>query len=404
VWDKLELGDDEDDEDDYDDDEDKNYSAAAAVLEPLISNAMGREVTVFHSYHQQDKNLTNWYIEPDGSLTSDNAGDASAEIVSPPLPVDQAVDALKKFYALAAQHGLYTNKTTGLHINVSIPKKLDLLKLAVFLGDQYVLKYFGREANTYARSVEKHLGQEVQKNSDVDLIKLKRMADYATSGHTSSISDNGKYISFRHAGGDYLQDYQGVFNVMGRFVRAMIIASSASAYANEYRTKLAKLVQGSQTGEIQKNTSLEQVLQFLRTKGAPMATATVYTKRAKLDKAGQRGMENKNVALAPADVQVGAAAKTNLINSINKETFKQKLATQGDDRFASMTFFPNSVYSLGQLAQAQFSDGVNAIAKDSGEWESIIGYWHVEKVMLPPADPRVQNLIKVLLRQQYAKK
>ena len=401
IWDTLNLdGYDEDDEDD----EDENYEKAAKVLQPLIKDAMGRKVKIFSSYHEHAKNLTDWYIEPDGSLTADTDEDTSAEIVSPPLPVGEAIDALKKFYALAGQYGLYTNNTTGLHINVSIPLKLDLLKLAVFLGDQYVLKYFGREANDYARSVQKHLGKEVQRIGDVDLKKLQAMANAATSGHTSSISNNGKYISFRHAGGNYLQDYQGVFNVIGRFVRAMIIASDPTAYANEYQTKLAKLMQGPETNQIQKNTSLDRVLQFLRTKGTPIAVASLYTKRADAAKVATQGMKAYHIKLAPATAQVGAAAKTEIVNRVNQPEFKQKLTDQNDNLFVSLTFVPDSIKTLGQLAQVQFPIGVNKVLKVDDWNDTVLGYWFVEKIMLPPSDPRVQNLIKVLLRQQYAKK
>jgi hypothetical protein len=402
VYETLRLSD--NDDEDWEEEEDDNYEKASEFLQPLIKTAMGCKVRIFNSYHEHDKNLKDWYIEPDGSLEPNDSADASAEIVSPPLPVGEAIDALKKFYALAGQYGLYTNSTTGLHINVSIPQKLDLLKLAVFLGDEYVLKYFGREGNDYARSVQKHLGREVQRSSNIDLQKLQSMANNATSGHTSSISNNGKYISFRHAGGDYLRDYQGVFNVIGRFVRAMIIATDPAAYANEYQTKLAKLMQGPETDQIQKNTSTERVLQFIRTKGAPIAVASLYTKRADAVKVAVQGMKSYDIKLAPATAQPGAAAKTEVINKVKKPEFKQKLEAQDANRFSSFTFIPDSIKTLGQLAQVQFPTGVNPLIKEVNWNDTTIGYWYIEKIMLPPSDPRIQNLIKLLLKQQYAKK
>jgi hypothetical protein len=402
VWAELNLKDYADD--DYDDDDDRLYRKAADALKPIIQSVMGRKVTVFDSYHQEDKNLKNWYIEPDGSLTADKDEDASAEIVSPPLPVAEAIDAVKNFYALAQQQGLYTNKTTGLHINVSIPQKLDLLKLAVFLGDQYVLKYFGREHNDYARSAQGHLVKNAV-NKDTDLKMLQSIANNATGSHTSSISNNGKYISFRHAGGNYLQDFQGVYNVIGRFVRAMIIASDPAAYRQEYQSKLAKLMQGPDTDQIQKNTAIERVLDFVRTKGAPMITASVYTGRSDVDKVAKAGLENNGIKLTASSIQAGdAQAKTRIVSRVQNQEFRAKLDGQNVNKFYTMTFVPDSVKSLGAMAQAQFGPGVNKIVK-FGSWEDkTLGYWHVEKTMLPPTDPRVQNLIKVLLRKQYTKK
>jgi hypothetical protein len=112
------------------------------------------DVIVFNSYHEKRKNTTSWYVEPDGSLRP-NLGDGSAEVVSPPLPANEAIEAIKNFYRLAIRNDFYTNNSTGLHINVSIPEQTDLLKLMVFLGDEYVLKSFNRLDNDYAQSIVK---------------------------------------------------------------------------------------------------------------------------------------------------------------------------------------------------------------------------------------------------------
>jgi hypothetical protein len=204
-----------DDDDEYDDyEDDPGYSEAAEVLKYHVAQTMGTKVNVFTSYHERNKNMRDWYIEPDGSLQADDDMDATAEIVSPPLPAVKAIEDLQKFYAMAAQLKLYTNDSTGLHINVSIPLKLDILKLAVFLGDQYVLKYFNRQDNDYASSVTKSLNRHIQSEPETNF-SMKALqgivANYSGS-HTASISNNGKYISFRHAGGNYLADYNGIYN------------------------------------------------------------------------------------------------------------------------------------------------------------------------------------------------
>jgi hypothetical protein len=254
------LFDDDDDEDD--DDEDDETNGAAAVLSPAVESAMGKKVHIFSEDHERKKNLTDWYIEPDVSLEP-NDGDGSAEIVSPPMSPSDAMDALNKFYSIAGKLNLYSNSSTGLHINVSIPGKLDVLKLAVFLGDEYVLKSFGRENNEYAVGVMKKLRTDISYDSVVgtkqlpgrkknvfgqartvsylDLKTLISLSRGIFKEHTASISSNGKYISFRHAGGDYLSDLTKITNTIGRFVRAMIIASDPAAYRQEYLTKLSKL-------------------------------------------------------------------------------------------------------------------------------------------------------------------
>jgi len=235
------------------------FSGAANVLKPALEQTMGADVVVFTSYHQRTKNMTSWYIEPDGSLQP-NPGDGAAECVGPPELPNKALDSLKKFFAMAAQLKLYTSSrnATGLHINVSIPKDLDILKLAVFLGDQHVLKQFNRENNSYARGVMKQLSQPGGRKvtstvpvaedltnptqTQIDLPKLQQIAKDISQNHFASISSNGKYISFRHAGGNYLGDYQAILNVVGRFVRAMVIAADPAAYRNEYLKAVTKLV------------------------------------------------------------------------------------------------------------------------------------------------------------------
>lgn len=267
---------------------------ANLLLKPELSKLYGTDVKVFTEYHQQRKDSTSWYIEPDTSLEP-NSYDEACEIVSPPIPAQDAMEALKKFYAFAKKYKFYTDASnnTGLHINVSIPKDIDLLKLALFIGDKYALQKFGRENNEYARSVLASLQQHAP-NYDVyttktaqgkskvsplsipkhtTLFNMRTLVDLAkahTGGHYSSIStdNNGKYISFRSAGGDYLNQYQDVINIVGRFVQAMIIASDSELYKKEYIKKLTQLV-GAPANTTPQN-KIMTVLKDIREYGLPV--------------------------------------------------------------------------------------------------------------------------------------
>lgn len=237
-------------DDDYgygNDDYDEAAQGMASVLRAGITQ--GQNVRIFQAYHQSRKALDTWYIEPDGSL-DDPPGGTSMEVVSPPLPAAQAIPTLRAFIARARELGLETDDSTGLHINVSIPDDLDILKLVVFSGDEYVLRQFQREYNDYAESVMRELESfsrmpsSRQRKTDQRLIKyLEHIARTATDGHTASISRNRKYISFRHAGDDYLNNLQSTVDVVGRFVRAMVIAATPTAYREEYLKKLATLIE-----------------------------------------------------------------------------------------------------------------------------------------------------------------
>ena len=246
-------GRDDDDDDDFfygDKDYDEAAQGMAAVLRDGI--AQGQNVRIFQEYHQSRKALDTWYIEPDGSL-DDPPGGTSMEVVSPPLPAAQAIPTLRAFIARAREIGLETRGGeggTGLHINVSIPDNLDILKLLVFSGDEYVLRQFQREESDYAESVMRELESfsrmpaSRQRQTDQRLIKyLEQTARQVTDSHTASISRNSKYISFRHAGDDYLNNLQSTVDVVGRFVRAMVIAATPGAYREEYLKRLAALIE-----------------------------------------------------------------------------------------------------------------------------------------------------------------
>jgi hypothetical protein len=405
----LDLASYEDDDDDFYDDDNGDYASAAGVLQPAVAQAMGAKVNIFSDYHQSRKNLTDWYIEPDGSLSSDNDNDATAEIVSPPLPAQTAVAALQSFYQLAAQMNLYTNRSTGLHINVSIPQKLDVLKLAVFLGDQHVLKYFGRQDSRYAVSAERSIGtgvarMDVANSRSKDPLQtkmLQKIAQDSTKDHVASISNNGKYISFRHAGGNYLQDYQGIFNVVGRFIRAMIIAADPNAYAQEYKTKLSKLVG---TARNTKAAPDDQATTYLRTQGTPTLTLTfgVIT-RAKTDKVIKGIAEKLGIPAIPRKIDLvpgGLDAQNYIISRMQSENAKDNAARIPQQNMFVATLYPANAADLTRFINLASSQAVNSTVNSNYDRQS---YFTVDKSLLPPQDPYTQALLKQVLQIRYSK-
>ena len=404
--------------------QDPEYQQAADFLKPMIEQTMGAPVHIFQRYHQRGKNLTDWYIEPDGSLDPNNDEDATAEIVSPPLPAAQAVDALKRFYAMAGQLNLYTNSSTGLHINVSIPNKLDLLKLAVFTGDQHVLQQFGRQDSDYAVSSQQAIAGRVAGGSPVlktktaktpgvvgqpktqttlDVKSLQRIAQAATGDHTASISNNGKYISFRHAGGNYLQDYTSVFNVVGRFIRAMIIASDPAMYAQEYQTKLAKL---AGTSPAASPSTVPTMLQSIRTQGMPVIQLDVMRfgkKRTPLNLAmdamdGYSAIANNNVTVTGG----GDATRSVLAAKAPTDYQRKLIAKASADSFFSMLIVPQSLREVEIFSKLQIASNTMTIEK-RGSWEDS-GLALYTKSMLPVTDPRTIAFVKRLWAEHQRSK
>jgi hypothetical protein len=255
-----------------------------------LARSLGVKVVASSDYHSTRRRPDLWIIEPDGSLSPDDYEDTGLEVVSPPMPLPEALQKLREIidWANDSNKGnAYTNSSTGLHMGISLPYKggdVDYVKLILFLGDQYVLEQFGRAANSYAASALEKL-REVQrkrrqnmseadvrnmKGSDktaaaMDLMRknlIELAARYVQdavgqSKYTSAHLKDG-YIEFRSPGGDYLsmndRDEEALGNTMLRFARAMSLAGRPDLERKEYSKKLYKLLSGFKGAEISKPT------------------------------------------------------------------------------------------------------------------------------------------------------
>ena len=220
---------------------------------------IGRNVNFSDRYHGGTRDDVSYVVEPDGSLTSkDNSDDGGLEFISPPLPITEMLSDLKKIKDWAENKGCYTNESTGLHINVSIPNlnktSLDYVKLALLLGDEHILREFDRIGNTYAASGLKQVRIMVQ-SRPLEVISLLTKMTKVMDGLASQIIHNGTtskfvsinnkqgYIEFRGPGGDWLGDnFDKVENTLLRMVVALDAACDPQKYRQEYLTKLYKIL------------------------------------------------------------------------------------------------------------------------------------------------------------------
>lgn len=219
------------------------------------------QVTASSGYHSTKRSPNLWIIEPDGSLHAED-GDMPAEIISPPMPLDECIIKLREFVAWADSMDAYTNESTGLHVGVSLPsdsgfEQIDYAKLALFLGDRYVLEQFNRESNSYCISALQKIESDIKNNKSENAIKIalddmrKGLLNIASSvitnsqghGKYTSINMKGDYVEFRSMGGSqYLDNIDLVIGMIQRFAMAMTIAADPNAYKQEYAKKLYKLI------------------------------------------------------------------------------------------------------------------------------------------------------------------
>jgi hypothetical protein len=231
--------------------------------------------------------------------------DGGLEFISPPFPVDQMLSDLNKVVAWAKQTGCYTNNSTGLHINISIPgfgQQLDFVKLAVLLGDEQVLENFGRAGNRYAESAIKIVKDNIRSRPESAaalLTKMKSNMDSLASKaiHTgktnkfTSINTKTGYVEFRSPGGDWLDDnFDQIEPTLLRFVVAMDAAVDPEKYRQEYQKKLYKLL----TADSKDDSTIRYFVDYVAGK-IPKAALRSFVKQAQLE----RGLK-KNTASEPA--------------------------------------------------------------------------------------------------------
>jgi hypothetical protein len=228
-----------------------------------LKDAIGMPVKVSSGYHNATRKEGLWIVEPDTSLRPDDGEDFGLEIVSPPMPLSQALEKLQEVtdWANSNAGDAYTNDSTGLHMGVSVPYKggdVDYLKLILFLGDEYVLQSFGREANSYTKSAMQKFRENIRggradpagalalmQSNLIEFAYREIQKGVGTGKYTSAHIQDG-YIEFRSAGGDWLAEGDAepgkLENTMLRYARAMQIAADPSAERKEFAKKLYKLV------------------------------------------------------------------------------------------------------------------------------------------------------------------
>ena len=433
VYQELSLSDYEEYDDEMyldNDSEDDDYAGATKVLKPALEQTMGRTVTIFKRYHERPKNMTDWYVEPDGSLNADNDGDGTAEVVSPPLPAKDAVTALKNFFAMAAKMGIYTNDSTGLHINVSIPDTLDILKLAVFTGDQYVLKNFNRLNSDYAQSVTRDIPKSVdgdaitikqgpkkdknvfgqrKQTTEINTKMIQKIAREISDDHMASISYNGKWVSFRHTGGNYLKDYTEIYNVVGRFVRAIIIASDPTMYQNEYKAAIAKIA----TPQDLNPDSLQSTLNYISTKGLPVIEvhiafkgAGVMNPKAMFKKVCDFSsslpdysyMKPEQLTFIPNSPQ---AKQKMLEKSRDNGPFKEWADTATPDKFVTVIYSPINEFQIGSILRREIS---RSVVSTYGRGGNRNGFYAMDRSVIPATDIRARKMMLDIRKEYYRDK
>ena len=218
---------------------------------------------------------TRWSVETDSSIDPDEG--AGAELISPVFASPrQMLEEMKSLFEWSkGEFG--TNNSTGLHItmswqgpgrggvDVSEPNKL---KMALLLGDEYLLDVFGRLRNSYTKSQYRNVLKYAEELDTGNLTNFSKLEKALTKGISSdkfssinfknqrdSESDN-ELIEFRIAGGrDYNEMYKEVVQACVRFGTIMKAGYDDDAFRKEYIKAVSRVLRKSK--EIDPKTAKE---------------------------------------------------------------------------------------------------------------------------------------------------
>lgn len=239
-------------------DSDSEYAVESVADE--LEAVLGTTVNWATDYHGATRDDDAYALEPDGSLSGDDSDDAGLELISPPMPLKELFDDMDKIRAWADKRGVKTGKEygTGLHMNISVgdmkDTDVDYIKLAILIGDKYVLEQFDRAANTYCRSAIDKIKDRAGSMADrvgqlfdamrSGMDQLATAAIHAPSTEKfTSINMKKSYVEFRSPGGAWLdEDPNKLKNTVKRFAVALDASMDPQKYRKEYLKKLYALL------------------------------------------------------------------------------------------------------------------------------------------------------------------
>jgi len=217
-----------------------------------------------------DTRQRHWRVEGDPSISTGGTG---SEIISPVYQTPQAMlKEMKSLFEFLENNNVETNSSTGLHVTMSWngepdaptgddgkrqSDKVNQVKMAVLLGDKYLLSTFGRSNNTYARSQYENLQRmaaDLKSNPDntKNINAIEKILAKGISGDKySSINfksdedrDSGnQLIEFRIGGGhDYHQDFDNCAKAVIRYATIMKAGHSNEAFNRDYAKALFSFI------------------------------------------------------------------------------------------------------------------------------------------------------------------
>jgi hypothetical protein len=245
---------------------DFDFKSSAEYFADSLRNRLNlNDVAVSGGHSSEERTDSKWILEPDSSINPPE-GHFGCEIVSPPIPAEDFFEVFERVFKFLRFHDALTDSeyNTGLHIGVSVPgysEHFDPMKLLMFIGDDYILGKFGREANHFCKNYSKVLathgflelinapeGEEKisqvfqRMKAGLSTLAGRLLRAFLDSTHAKSryvsVNIKDKYIEFRSMGGNYLDALPAAQETVKRMVYAMWLACNPEEQKQEYLKKL----------------------------------------------------------------------------------------------------------------------------------------------------------------------
>ena len=205
-----------------------------------------------------------WAVETDSSIEPDEG--AGAELISPVFSSPKEMLREMKSLFDWGEENFGTNNTTGLHITMSWDGKgnqPNKLKMALLLGDQYLLSEWGRLRNSYTKSQYKSIlkyAENMKRGDNDSFLKLTSELEKGVSSnkfssiHFKGVKDResgNELIEFRIAGGeDYNTMYDKVVKTVVRYGTIMKAGYEEDAFRKDYINAVYRLIKKSQEPDV----------------------------------------------------------------------------------------------------------------------------------------------------------
>ena len=345
--------------------------AVATEIESwAVDNSMTNDVRP-GSYHSgKTVDNTYWRVEEDSSIEGAGAG---AEIISPVYETpEQMLVEMKSLFEYLDKNDVETNNSTGLHVTMSwtgdSDAKLNRLKMALLLGDQYALKQFDRENNHYTQSQYKRIQEYLNdlttnindekslESLEAILSKSISMDKFRTIHFKDAKNDKGNnLIEFRIAGGEsYHQQYDKMVKMVIRYAAVMRAGYDTTAHRQDYIKAIFRAINGS--SEIKDTPMLHQVLPE-----HPVVAVLkdMYSKKYYLD--GLSALSNAFVFLNNALKAKGDAKQGELFSEAEDNDNWQQLLNNAQTKFADAVAVLAIDAAAGKLRSPVNARSINAL-------------------------------------------